>query len=73
MIAFGVGELSGCFFIGFIIDKYGNKTATITIEVILCITMTATFGFLVAYEFGAWAYIMCFMWGLSDSTVNTHV
>lgn len=40
MIAFGVGEILGCFFIGYIIDKIGSKKAS-WVNVGICIVMTA--------------------------------
>ncbi len=27
MILFGVGEILGCFYIGFVVDRYGSKVA----------------------------------------------
>lgn len=41
MILFGVGEIFGCFFIGFIVDKLGSKVASVCLIVIM-ILMTAT-------------------------------
>lgn len=73
MIAFGVGEVVGSYFIAYIIDRFGNRVATAVIELVICLMMGSIFAFLVVYEFGAWAVIMCFMWGFHDSTVNTHV
>jgi sugar phosphate permease len=39
MIAFGVGEVLGCFFIGFVIDKIGSKKSS-WVNVGICIIMT---------------------------------
>lgn len=40
MVAFGAGEVLGCYFIGWVVDKFGSKkTAYVNIGV--CIAMTA--------------------------------
>jgi sugar phosphate permease len=63
MIFFGVGEILGCFFIGWIVDKHGSYRATI----VNCMLMTAmgvvTVTYSVVYDFGFLAYLMCFLWG----------
>lgn len=64
MVVFGVGELLGCFFIGVIIDKWGSRVATVVIVIICLVMMGFTFIFLIVYEYGVWAYLMCFMWGI---------
>lgn len=72
MIFFGVGEILGCFFIGWVVDKYGSYKAT----VVNCIIMTAmgivTVIYAIVYDFGILAFAMCFLWGFQDSAVNTH-
>ena len=40
MIGFGVGEILGCFFIGFVVDKFGSRKAA-WVNVIICGLMTA--------------------------------
>ena len=39
MIAFGVGEILGCFFIGFVVDKFGSRKAA-WVNVTICFVMT---------------------------------
>lgn len=72
MVLFGVGEILGCFFIGFIVDRYGSKTATIFNLLIILIMGGVTLAFIFIYDFGALAFVMCFMWGFQDSATNTH-
>ena len=72
MSVFGVGEVFGCFFIGFIIDKFGSKRATLVILGIIVVMTGFTFAYIGVWKFGPLAYLMCFMWGFQDSAVNTH-
>lgn len=39
MIAFGVGEILGCFFIGFVVDRFGSRKAA-WVNVGICFIMT---------------------------------
>lgn len=72
MIAFGVGEILGCFFIGWVVDKFGSKRAS-WVNVGICLVMTVvTVAFLAVNEYNYLAYIMAFMWGIEDSATNTH-
>lgn len=71
-IAFGVGEILGCFFIGWVVDKFGSRKAA-WVNVGICLVMTiVTLAFLLVNRYGALAYIMAFMWGIEDSATNTH-
>ena len=73
MIAFGAGEILGCFFIGFIVDKFGSRKAAL-VNVVICLVMTGvTLAFLLVNQYNALAYVMCFMWGIEDSATNTHL
>ncbi|CDW77194.1 major facilitator superfamily protein [Stylonychia lemnae] len=72
MVLFGVGEILGCFFIGFIVDRKGSKVATIFNLVIILIMGAVTITFIEVYKYGALAFIMCFFWGFQDSAINTH-
>ncbi len=63
MTVFGVGEIFGCFFIGYIIDHCGSKPATITILIIIAVQSALTLAFIGVWEFGPLAYLMCFAWG----------
>ena len=73
MIGFGVGEILGCFFIGFVVDKFGSRKAA-WVNVGICLIMTAvTLVFLILNKYNASAYVMTFLWGIEDSATNTHL
>jgi predicted MFS family arabinose efflux permease len=72
MIMFGIGELLGCFFIGYVVDKYGSRPA-IYVNLAIMLTMgVVTMIYCIRFQFGFLAYVMCFMWGFQDSAINTH-
>ena len=63
MIAFGVGEVLGCFFIGFVVDKFGSKNgATVNVGIIAVMT-GITLWFIIQNEYGILAFVMTFLWG----------
>jgi predicted MFS family arabinose efflux permease len=69
---FGIGELLGCFFIGYVVDKYGSRPA-IYVNLAIMLTMgVVTMIYCIRFQFGFLAYVMCFMWGFQDSAINTH-
>jgi predicted MFS family arabinose efflux permease len=72
MILFGVGEIFGCFFIGLIVDKLGSKIASGFLIAIMISMTLSTLAYCVNWEFGWLAFLMCFLWGFQDSSVNTH-
>ena len=72
MIMFGIGELLGCFFIGYIVDKFGSRPASYVNIVIMGSMGANTVLYCLKYEFGVLAYLMCFLWGFQDSAINTH-
>lgn len=72
MVLFGVGEILGCFFIGYIVDKKGSKVATIFNVVIIILMGGVTIAYICVYKYGFLAFLMCFLWGFQDSAVNTH-
>ena len=72
MVGFGVGEIFGCFFIGVIVDKFGSKKATLLNLVNVVLMMASTILFIVEFKFNYMAWIMCFLWGVTDSAVNTN-
>ena len=45
MVMFGVGELTGGFFIGFIVDKYGSKMAAVANVLIIIVMITSTIAY----------------------------
>jgi len=72
MILFGIGEILGCFFIGYIVDNYGSYKATWVNVGIMTLMGISTVAYAFIYKFGLLAYVMCFLWGFQDSAVNTH-
>lgn len=72
MILFGVGEILGCFFIGLVVDKLGSKIASGCLIVIMIVMTLVTLVYCAVWEFGWMAFLMCFLWGFQDSSVNTH-
>ena len=73
MVVFGFGEMLGCFFTGFMIDRRGSKFASLLDLVSIIITVSVTLLFLMMNEFSVLGYLMTFMWGFQDSGVNTHL
>jgi predicted MFS family arabinose efflux permease len=63
MVLFGVGEILGCFFIGFIVDKLGSKKAVLFNLAILAAMFSVTFIYIHIYEYGFLSFLMCFLWG----------
>ena len=72
MIMFGVGEILGCFFIGWIVDHFGSYKATKANVLIMLVMGIFTVLFAAINKFNVLAFIMCFLWGFQDSAVNTH-
>lgn len=73
MVVLGVGEIVGGPFIGQVIDRFGNKHASLLSLLFLAISTCATLIFLALNTYGPLAFAMTFLWGLQDSIVNTHV
>lgn len=72
MVSFGVGEICGGPLLGLIIDKKGNKAATLA-NIIMIIAQTVfVLLFLYYNEYNWLAFAMTFLWGLQDSANNTH-
>jgi predicted MFS family arabinose efflux permease len=72
MVLFGVGEVLGCFFIGFTVDRFGSKASVLFNLSIITLMFGTTFLYIWDYHFGWLAFFMCFLWGFQDSAVNTH-
>jgi predicted MFS family arabinose efflux permease len=70
MVLLGVGEILGCFIIGNIVDRFGSKTAIIFNLVCLILMIFSTIWYIIVFKFNYMAWIMCFLWGFTDSTVN---
>ena len=71
-ILFGLGEILGCFFIGYIVDKFGSRPATYANIVIMAVMAGVTTLYCIVYQYGFLAFLMCFLWGFQDSAINTH-
>ena len=69
---FGVGEIIGCFYIGMIVDKFGSKVATICNLINITAMIGVTMAFLIEFQFNYLVWIMCFLWGICDSSINTN-
>ena len=55
---FGVGEIVGCFFIGFIVDKCGSRTATIVNLINIAAMIGVTILFIIDFEFNYLAWLI---------------
>lgn len=72
MVAFGFGEVVGSILIGIIIDKIGSKKTSLVNIFIILILINVT-GYSVYSERYDWiTFLMCFLWGLQDSSLNIH-
>lgn len=72
-MSLGVGEIVGSLFIGWVVDKRGNRP-TITCTVISVVLQTFfVLLFLWQNSYGVLTHVMTFIWGFSDGIVNTHV
>ena len=73
MSVFGLGEVLGAPIFGNIRDRIGNKVAIVYLTII---TTMAVFCFLYLNHVNKWsnlAYLMTFMWGLQDGSINTMI
>ena len=72
MVLFGIGEILGCFVIGYIVDRFGSRVASV-MNIVIMISMTlVTVIYCVVWQFSWVAHLMCFLWGFQDSALNTH-
>lgn len=72
MALFGLGEILGCFVIGYIVDKFGSYRATLANIVIMLTMGIVTIIYASVNHFSCFAFLMSFLWGFQDSAVNTH-
>jgi predicted MFS family arabinose efflux permease len=63
MVAFGVGEILGCFFIGWIVDRFGSKVAVIVNLIVITIMTGLTLGWLAQFDYTFLTFAMTFSWG----------
>jgi predicted MFS family arabinose efflux permease len=72
LVAFGLGEVIGGLMIGQVIDKIGSrKTALVNIVTVILMT-GVTIVYINIFKFNWLTFVMTFMWGIQDSSVNTH-
>ena len=63
LISFGFGEVLGCFFLGYVVDKYGSRRAVFANLAIMIVTMAYFIEFLMINQYNLLAFIMAFLWG----------
>ena len=63
MVLFGVGEVLGCFFIGYMVDHYGSRISVFINLSIIVVMIGLTLGFIMQYEYNFLVFAMTFMWG----------
>jgi len=65
MATFGVGEILGCFFIGFFIDRIGSKKSSLINSFLVVLMGISAIIFIKIADFDIYlAHTMCFFWGL---------
>ena len=72
MVIFGIGEVAGGIIIGQVIDRRGSKYVSMVNSGIVVLMTFVSLAFLGINEFNLLAFLMTFLWGLQDATVNTH-
>eukprot|EP00347_Sterkiella_histriomuscorum_P021544 403333605 len=72
LVAFGVGEIVGAMIIGQIVDRMNSTIASFFNVLFIAITTVLTIIFLIYQEYNWFTFVMAFMWGLEDGSVNTH-
>jgi predicted MFS family arabinose efflux permease len=72
MVAFGIGEVVGSIIIGIIIDKIGSKKTSLVNILIILIMINVTAASVYSEKYDWMTFLMCFLWGLQDSSLNIH-
>ncbi|CDW86465.1 major facilitator superfamily protein [Stylonychia lemnae] len=72
MVAFGFGEMTGGLSIGQIIDRVNTKYAVLFNLLIITIMGIVTIVQIQTLDYNWLTFIMTFLWGFQDSSVNTH-
>lgn len=70
MVPLGVGEFVGALTEGYIIDKLGNRTASIINIVLIAATTALVCWNILHLTFGIQSFIMCGFWGMLDAAIN---
>lgn len=73
MVIFGVGELLGGLTQGYIIDYVGSKKTCFYNVVLIAIQGVVTIISIDQMQYNWMTFLMCFIWGFQDSSINTHV
>ena len=72
LVGFGFGEVFGAFFMGWFIDKFDPRKGTLMNILIIILTISVTLASIGASRFNWLSYLMSFMWGIADGTINIH-
>ena len=73
MIPLGIGEIIGALLMGNLRDKFGYQT---TLKILLPATLVAfamVFGTIASYSFNTLSFLMTFVWGFQDSSLNIFI
>ncbi|TNV78413.1 hypothetical protein FGO68_gene871 [Halteria grandinella] len=73
MIFLGIGEIVGGLVIGQVIDKIGNKLASLISFVSIIVQTVALMLYIETNNYGLLTFVMTFAWGFQDSVINTHL
>lgn len=72
MVNFGVGEIIGGLMMGFFIDKFGSKCASVKNIVLVLVMVVITYGAIFVGQFNYLSFMMTFIWGYMDGALNIH-
>ena len=64
MVAFGFGEVIGGLLLGFFIDIYGSKKASLLNVLIIIILISVTLISIMQERYNWITFAMCFFWGV---------
>jgi predicted MFS family arabinose efflux permease len=70
MIPLGIGQMIGGAIIGQIIDRKGLKLALLISATLMTLAFGIMLWYIWSYEFGWITYVVTFVWGLQDSSIN---
>ncbi len=73
MCGLGVGEIVGGIGMGVIVDKIGAKKSALINSALIGIQTLIVCLYIKIDEYSFLAYVMTFMWGVSDSSVSIHL
>lgn len=73
MIIFGFGEVIGGFFMGWFIDRFGAKKATLVNLGIIVLMTLATLLSITIERYNFFSFLMTFLWGIQDGVINIHL